>query len=80
VKLNVESPYKQSYADSQKQLQDSQEQLQSSQTHLEEQESANRNLSVTAIVLGITTFAFGAIIVFLMFTLRRPRPIPQPSQ
>jgi hypothetical protein len=80
VKLYVESSYKQSYEDSQKQLQDSQEQLQSSQAQFAEQESANRTLGLTAIVLGVTTLAFGAIVVFLMFTLRRPRPIAQPAQ
>jgi hypothetical protein len=80
VKFNVESPYKQSYEESQKQLQDSQEQLQSSQAQLAEQETANRNLSVIAIVLGVTTFAFGAIAIFLMFMFRKPRPIAQPAQ
>lgn len=78
VKLYVESPYKQSYEDSQQQLEDSEEQLQSSQAQLEEQESANRNLSVTATVLGVTTVTFGAIAALLMFMLRRPRPIAQP--
>jgi hypothetical protein len=72
VKFNVESPYKQSY-------EDSQEQLQSSQTQLAEKESANRNLSVIAIVLGVTTFAFGASAVFLMLMFRKPRPIAQPA-
>jgi len=80
VKLYVESPYKQSYENSQKQLQDSQNQLQDSLEQLEGQESANRNLSVTATVLGVTTLAFGAITIFLMFMLRRPRPIAQPAQ
>ena len=80
VKLYVESPYKQSYENSQKQLQDSQEELQNSQEQLEGQESTNRNLSLAAIVLGATTLAFGAIAAFLMFTLRRLRPIAQPAQ
>jgi predicted PurR-regulated permease PerM len=80
VKLYVESPYKQSYEDSQEQLQDSEEELQSSQEQLEAQESANRSLSLTATLLGVTTLAFGAIVVFLMFMLRRPRPIAQPAQ
>lgn len=78
VKLYVESPYKQSYEDSQQALQDSEEQLQSSQGQLEEQESANRSLSVTATVLGVTTATFGAIVIILMFMLKRPRPIAQP--
>ena len=75
VKLYVESPYKQSYEDSKKQLQESEDDLQSSLEQLEVQESANRNLSVTATVLGVTTLAFGAIaaLVFVMF--RKPRPI-----
>src|SRR3990170_7081455 len=67
VKLYVESPYKQSFENSQKQLQDSKEQFQSSQELLEGQESANQNLSVTATVLGVTTLAFGAVAAFLLF-------------
>jgi len=78
VKLYVESPYKQSYEDSQQQLQDSQEELQNSQAQLEGQETANRNLSVTATVLGVTTAIFGAIAALLMFMFRRPRPVAQP--
>jgi hypothetical protein len=78
VKLYVESSYKQSYENSQKQLQDSEEELQSSLEQLEQQESANRNLGVIAAVLGVTTLAFGAIVAFLMFMLRRARPIAQP--
>ena len=77
VKLYVESPYKQSYEDSQQQLQDSQEELQNSQAQLEGQETANRNLSVTATVLGVTTAIFGAIAALLMFMFRRPRPVAQ---
>jgi len=80
VKLYVESPYKQSFENSQKQLQDSKEQFQSSQELLEGQESANQNLSVTATVLGVTTLAFGAVAAFLLFArLRKPRPIGQPA-
>lgn len=79
LKLYVESPYKQSYEDSQEELQDSEEQLQSSLEQLEGQESTNRSLSVTAAVLGVTTVAFGAIVALLMFMLRRSRPIAQPS-
>lgn len=78
VKLYVESPYKQSYENSQKQLQDSEEQLQSSQEQLAAQETANRNLSVTAIVLGVISLTFGAIAAFLLVMLRRARPIAQP--
>jgi hypothetical protein len=78
VKLYVESPYKQAYDDSQEQLQDSEEQLQSSLDQLAGQESANQSLSVTAIVLGVTTLAFGAIAAFLLFMLRKARPIAQP--
>jgi len=71
VKLYVESPYKQSYEDSQEELQDS-------QVLLEGQETANRNLTVTATVLGVTTAVFGAIAALLVFMFRRPRPIAQP--
>ena len=71
VKLYVESPYKQSYEDSQEELQDS-------QMLLEGQETANRNLTVTATVLGVTTAVFGAIAALLVFMFRRPRPIAQP--
>ena len=79
VKLYVESPYKESYENSQEQLQDSQEALQTVQEQLEGQETASRNLGVTATVLGVTTLAFGAIAVFLMLTLRKPRPIAEPA-
>ncbi|MCW4053634.1 MAG: hypothetical protein NWE84_01770 [Candidatus Bathyarchaeota archaeon] len=78
VKLYVESPYKQSYEDSQEQLQDSQEELQNFQEQLEGQETTNRNLTVTATVLGLTTVVFGAIAGILMFMLRRPRPVAPP--
>ena len=71
VKLYIESPYKQSY-------EDSQEELQNSQVQLEGQETANRNLTVTAAVLGVTTAVFGAIAALLIFIFRRPRPIAQP--
>jgi hypothetical protein len=80
VKLYIESPYKQSYENSQEQLQDSQNQLQSTQDQLEAQKSANQNLSVTATVLGVTTLVFGAIAVLIMVMLRRARPIAQPVQ
>jgi hypothetical protein len=79
VKLYVESPYKQSYENSQEQLQDSQNQLQSTQDQLEAQKSANQNLSVTATVLGVMTLVFVAIAVFLMVMLRRARPLAQPA-
>lgn len=71
VKLYVESPYKQSYENSQEELQDS-------QVLLEGQETANRNLTVTATVLGVTTAVFGAIAALLVFMFRKPRPIAQP--
>ena len=78
VKLYVESPYKQSYEESQEELQDSQEELQNSQEQLIGQETANRNLTVTAIVLGLTTVIFGAITALLMFMSRSPSPVAQP--
>lgn len=68
VNLYVESPYKQSY-------EDSLDELQNSQLQLEAQEEANRNLSVTATILGVTTLALGAVAAVLLFTFRRPRPI-----
>ena len=68
VNLYVESPYKQSY-------EDSLDELQNSQLLLEAQEEANRNLSVTATILGVTTLALGAVAAVLLFTFRRPRPI-----
>jgi hypothetical protein len=76
VKLYVESPYQQSYVDSQKQLQDSQKELQSSQGQLQEQEAVVQNLNVTTAVLGVVTFVVGAIAAFLMVVLlRRPKPL-----
>ena len=78
VKLYVESPYKQSYEDSQQQLKDSQEELQSTQAQLEGQEIANRNLAVTATLLGVTTAIFGALAALIMFMFRRPKPVAQP--
>jgi hypothetical protein len=79
LKLYVESPYKQSYEDSQEQLKDSEEQLQSSLDQLEGQESTNRSLCVTVAVLGVITIAFGAIAVLFMFMLRKSRPVAQPA-
>jgi hypothetical protein len=74
VKLYVESPYKQSYEDSQAQLQGSQQQIHAHET-------ANQNLSATAIGLGIATLAFAGIAAFLIFVLmRRPKPLIQPTQ
>jgi hypothetical protein len=76
VNLYIESPYKQSYENSQNQLSDSREELKSSQDQLEAQESTNQNLRDTANVLGVTTLAFGAAAVLLVLVmLRRPRPI-----
>ena len=69
TKLFIESPYKQSYEDSQKQLQDT-------QTLLEEQKVESRNLGITAIVLAVMIFAVVGFAAFLMFTLRRPKPVP----
>jgi hypothetical protein len=80
VKMYVESPFKQSYEDSQQQLEDSEEQLQSVQEQIEAQETANRNLSVTATLLGVSTLTFTAIIVFLMLMLKKARPAAQPPQ
>jgi hypothetical protein len=81
VKLYVESPYKQSYADSQQQLQESEQQLQHTQQELQEQKSVSQNLSTTATALGVVTLAFVGVAAFLMFVLlRRPKPIAQPPQ
>jgi hypothetical protein len=75
VKLYVESPYKRSYENTQKELQESEDALQSSLEQLEGQETTNRSLGVTATVLGVTTAAFGAIAVFVFVMFRKPRPI-----
>ena len=81
IKLYVESSYRQSYENSQEQLQESQKDLQNSLDQLGEEETANRNLNVIAIVLGLTTLAFGAIAAFLGFVIfRKPRPVAQPPQ
>jgi hypothetical protein len=81
VKLFVETPYKQSYEDSQAQLEQSQSDLQASNAQLLEQKSANQNLMYMAIGLGAATLVFVGIAAFLMLTLaRRPRAVPQPPQ
>ena len=70
--LYVESPYKQSYEDSQKQLLNTQQML-------EKEKIDRQNLGYTAVVLTITTLAFVGLAAFLLFTLRKPRPIAQPQ-
>jgi capsular polysaccharide biosynthesis protein len=74
AKLYIESLYKQSYENSQQQLQSTQQQLQ-------EQKSASDNLSNMAIGLAVATLSFAGIAAFLAFILtRRPKPIAQPQQ
>jgi len=65
LKLNIESPYKQSH--------------ETSQLELEEQMAANKNLSNTVTILAMTTLVFAAATAFLMFFAFavRPRQIPQ---
>jgi hypothetical protein len=78
VKLFIETPYKQSYEDSQDKLQDAQSDLQASNAQLQEQKSVSQNLSNTALALGVATFAFVGIAAFLMFALlRRPKPLQE---
>jgi len=73
LKLYIESPYKQMYADSQ-------EDLQNSQQALEEQKATSQSLSNTMNMLAVTTVVFAAAAAFLMFLVftRRARPVPQP--
>lgn len=72
VKLYVESPYKQSYENSQQELQATQEELQREKT-------LNGNLSNNVNMLAVTTMVFAAAAGFMVFLTfaRRPRPIPQ---
>ena len=78
MKLFIETPYRQSYEDSQNKLQDTQSKLQASNAQLQEQKSVSQNLSNTAIALGAATFAFVGIAAFLMFALlKRPKPLQQ---
>ena len=69
--LYIESPYKQSY-------ENSQQQLLNTQQLLDKEKADSRNLSYTAIVLTTTTLVFAGLATFLLFTLRKPKPIPQP--
>lgn len=72
VKLYIESPYKQSFENSQQELQATQQQLQQEKT-------VNENLSNNVNMLGMTTMVFAIATGFLVFLTfaRRPRPIPQ---
>jgi hypothetical protein len=73
AKLYIESPYKQSYENSQQQLQSTQQQLQ-------EQKSVSESFSNMAIGLAVTTITFAGIAAFLAFiVMRRPRPIARPQ-
>jgi len=67
VKLYIESAYKQSYENSQQQLQ--------------EQMAVNENLTNTMNLLLGTTVVFASVAAFLMFFVfaRRMKPTPQPS-
>jgi hypothetical protein len=70
--LYIESPYKQSY-------ENSQQHLLNTQQSLEKEKADSRNLGYTAIVLTITTLVFAGLATFLLFTLRKPKPIAQPK-
>jgi len=72
VKLYIESPYKQSY-------QNSQQELQTSQHELQQEKAVNENLSNNVNMLAVTTMVFAVATGFLVFLTfaRRPRPIPQ---
>jgi hypothetical protein len=70
--LYIESPYKQSY-------ENSQQQLLNMQQSLEKEKADNQNLGYTTIVLTTTTLVFAGLAAFLLFTLRKPKPIAQPQ-
>jgi len=65
LKLYIESPYKQSYENSQQQLL--------------EQEAANENLTNMMNIFTATTIVFASVAAFLTFFVfaRRTRPVPQ---
>jgi hypothetical protein len=70
--LYIESPYKQSY-------ENSQQQLLNTQQLLEKEKADSQNLGYSAIVLAITTLVFAGLAIFLLVTLRKPKPIAQPK-
>ena len=70
--IYVESPYKQSYEDSQEQLHDTEQMLSIEETN-------SQNLGNATTMLTITTLAFAGIAAFLLFMLKKTRPIPQPQ-
>jgi len=72
VKLYIESPYKESY-------ENSQEELEATQQELQQEKTVNENLSNNVNMLAVTTMVFAAAAGFMVFLnfARRPRPIPQ---
>ena len=69
--LYVESPYKQSYEDSQQQLHDT-EQL------LSIEKINSQNLRNATVALTVTTLTFAGLAAFLLFMLKKTKPIAQP--
>ena len=70
--LYVESPYKQSYEDSQEQLHDTEQTLSI-------QETKSQNLQNTTTILTVLTLAFAGIAALLLFMLKKTAPKPQPQ-
>jgi len=70
--LYVESPYKQSYEDSQEQLHDTEQMLSIEETN-------SQNLRNATTILIVTTLAFAGIAALLLFMLKKNVPIAQPQ-
>jgi len=70
--LYVESPYKQSYEDSQEQLHDTEQMLSIEETN-------SQNLRNATTILIVTTLAFAGIAALLLFMLKKNAPIAQPQ-
>ncbi len=68
--LYVESPYKQSYEDSQEQLHDTEQMLAIEETN-------SQNLQNATTILTVLTLAFAGITAALLIMLKKTAPIPQ---
>jgi hypothetical protein len=66
----VESPYKQSYEDSQTQLHDTEQMLSIEETN-------SQNLQNVTTILTVLTLAFAGIVAVLLFMMKKTGPIPQ---
>jgi len=80
LKLYIESPYKQSYEDSQEELGTTQQELETAQGEIQELETLNGNLNNLMITFAVTTMVFAvvaAVFGFLMFG-KRAKPVQQP--